>query len=60
LKNIEQDYREGKVVYLDLITGLTALLNAKVNFFSTYFAAQQALAQYHFYEGTIADAVARF
>ena len=58
LVNIEKDYREGKIGYLDLISGLNALLNAKVNFFTTYFAVQQALAQYHYYEGTIFDAVA--
>ena len=58
LKNIEVDYREGKIGYLDLISGINALLSAKINYFTTYFAVQQALAQYHFYEGKIFDAVA--
>ena len=58
LTNIEQDYREGKVGYLDLVSGLNAVLSAKVNFYTTYFSTLQALAEYRYHEGTIFDAVA--
>jgi outer membrane protein TolC len=56
--NLEVDYRQGKVAYLDLVTGFSDLLNAKVDFFSTYISILSSLAQYRYYEGTIYDSVA--
>lgn len=52
-QNLQTQYREGKVTYLDLITGLNNLLAAKVQFYTAYFDSLQSLAKYKFYEGKI-------
>ncbi len=52
-RNIEEQYREAKVNYLDLITSLANLLEAKTQFYQAYFAALTINANYYFYEGTI-------
>ena len=52
-QNLEVQYREGKVTYLDLMTSLSDLLGAKVSFHTSYFDALTSLAQYHYYEGTL-------
>ena len=56
-RNMESQYREGKVTYLDLITELNSLLDAKVQFYSTYFEALTSIAQYRFYEGKIYESI---
>ena len=57
--NLEDDYRQGKVAYLDLVTGLSDLLAAKTNFYTNYINLMSSLAQYRYYEGTIYDFAAR-
>ena len=52
-RNLEVQYHEGKVTYLDLITSLNNLLDAKVQFYTSYFEALQTIAKYRFYEGNI-------
>ena len=56
-KNLESQYREGKVTYLDLITSLNNLLDAKVQFYTAYFDALQAHSKYRFYEGKIYETI---
>ena len=52
---LNQQYRVGKVGYIDIITGLSDLLDAKVQFYTSYFQVLESLAQFHFYEGTLYD-----
>jgi outer membrane protein TolC len=52
-RNLETQYREGKVTYLDLITSLSSLLDAKVQFCTSYFDGLGSIARYKFYEGTL-------
>ena len=54
---LEQQYREGKVSYLDLITSLDGLLNSKVQFCSSYFEVLQNLAKYDYYKGQIYESL---
>ena len=56
-RDLESQYREGKVTYLDLITELNSLLDAKVQFYTAHFEALTTLAQYRFYEGTIYESI---
>lgn len=52
-QNLEVQYREGKVTYLDLMTSLNHLLDARVRFYSSYFEALKSIAQYKYYEGKL-------
>jgi outer membrane protein TolC len=56
---VEQQYNDGKVTYLDLITSLNELLNAKVQFYSAYYEALLNVAKYDYYKGTIYESLAR-
>ena len=56
-RNLELQYREGKLTYLDLITGLTSFLDAKVQFFTAYFDSLQAISKYKFYEGRLYETI---
>ncbi len=56
-RNLETQFREGKVTYLDLITGLNNFLDAKVQFYTTYFDTLQISAKYKFYEGKLYEVV---
>jgi outer membrane protein TolC len=56
--HLENEYRQGRVAYLDLITALTALFNARVGYYSAHMTALETLAQYRYHEGTIHDAFA--
>lgn len=56
-QNLESQYRQGKVAYLDLITGLKNLLDAKVQFYTSYFDVLQGIAKYRYFEGKIYEAV---
>ena len=56
-RDLESQYREGKVTYLDLITELNSILDAKVQFYTAHFDALTALAQYKFYEGKIYESI---
>jgi len=55
---LEEDYRQGKVAYLDLVTGLSDLLSARVSYYTNYISILTAMAQYRYYEGTIYETVA--
>jgi outer membrane protein TolC len=56
-RNLETQYREGKVTYLDLITSLNSLLDAKVQFYSSYFEALQGVAKHKYFEGRIYETI---
>jgi outer membrane protein TolC len=50
---VERQYREGKSTYLDLITSINNLLDARIQFYTSYFDVLQNLAKYHYYQGKI-------
>jgi outer membrane protein len=54
---LETQYREGKVTYLDLITGLNSLLDAKIQFYSTYFEALRNKAKHSYYKGKLYETI---
>ena len=56
--NVESQYREGKVTYLDLITSLNSLLDAKVQYYTAHFDALQGIAKHQYFEGKIYEALA--
>ena len=55
---IQQQYSEAKVSYLDLITSLKSLLNAKAEFFTAHFQLAQSLAKYNYHLGNLYEAMA--
>jgi outer membrane protein TolC len=55
--NLELQYREGRVAYLDLITGLNNLLDAKTQYYASHFEALRALARHRYFEGTLYEAL---
>jgi len=55
---LEEDYRQGKVAYLDLVTGLSDLLSARVSYYTNYINLLTAIAQYRYYEATIYETAA--
>jgi len=56
-RTLENQYREGKVAYLDLITSLNSLLDSRVQFTTSYFNALQAIARHHYFEGKLYEAL---
>ncbi|MBI3554685.1 MAG: TolC family protein [Deltaproteobacteria bacterium] len=54
---LEEEYRRGHITYLDIITGLNDLLDAKTKYLTSYFSLLQSLAQYGYYEGTLYETV---
>jgi outer membrane protein TolC len=56
-RDFEAQYREGKVTYLDLVTELNNLLDAKVQFFTSYFDALNSSAKYKYYEGKLYESL---
>jgi outer membrane protein TolC len=49
--DLQTRYREGKVPYLDLVTSLASLLDARTRFYSSYFDLLRGAARYRYYEG---------
>jgi outer membrane protein TolC len=56
-RQVEEKYREGKATYLDLITELNSLLDARVQMATVYFDALTAFAQHDYYGGRIYDSI---
>jgi outer membrane protein len=56
-QRLETQYREGKVAYLDLITGLKNLLDAKEQFYTSYFDVLQNFARYKYFEGKVYETI---
>lgn len=51
------DYREGKIQYLDMVTELGHLLDAKISYYTAYFEMMKNLARYHYYEGNLYEKI---
>jgi outer membrane protein len=56
-QDLQSQYREGKATYLDLITSLNSLLDARVQFYTSYFDSLRAIAQYRYFEGKIYESL---
>jgi outer membrane protein TolC len=56
-QNLELQYREGKVTYLDLITELNNLLDARVQYFTSYFDVLGGTVRYRYFEGKAYESV---
>jgi outer membrane protein TolC len=54
---LKKQYEEGQVQYLDLITSLNELLDAKVRYYTAYFDLSGSHAKYHYYQGNLYDTV---
>jgi outer membrane protein TolC len=55
--DVETRYREGKATYLDLVTELNNLLDARVQFFTSYFDALTVTARYQYFEGKLYESL---
>lgn len=53
--NIETDYRNGQTSYLDLITNLNSLTDARSKFIAAYFDYRSRQAVYHFHGGDLVE-----
>jgi outer membrane protein len=54
---LEAEYRNGRATYLDLITNLNSLIEARSKFASTFFALKKQQASYAFHKGTLYEDV---
>ncbi|MBF0298183.1 MAG: TolC family protein [Oligoflexia bacterium] len=52
---IYAEYRNGKVQYLDLITALKSLIDAKTRFYSAFYDLKKGIFSYYFNQGTLHD-----
>ena len=52
-KYVENDYHQGKVSYLDLVSSLNDLLDARTQLFTFHYELLQNLAQLAYYEGKV-------
>jgi outer membrane protein TolC len=50
---LDEQYRLGKITYLDIVTGLNDLLDAQTRYYTAYFGLLQVQAQYGYYEGNL-------
>ena len=50
---LEEEYRQGKLSYLDLVGGFKDLLESNELYYRSYFNLMQNLAQYRYHEGTL-------
>jgi len=50
---LEADYRDGKSSYLDLITNLNSLIDARSKFIASYFGFRKEQALYSFHKGDL-------
>lgn len=56
LANLTDEYRQGKVVYLDYIAGLESAAAARLTYYSTFYDLQQGIFAYLFHQGTLYEA----
>lgn len=56
-RDLEIQYREGKVAYLDLVTELNNRLDARVQYYTSYVELLKAHAKHRFFEGQIYEMV---
>jgi outer membrane protein TolC len=50
---LEQDYREGRVFFLDLITGITNLSQAEISWVNTIYELNIAMYEYNYHLGNL-------
>jgi outer membrane protein TolC len=55
----EREYRNGKAQYLDVITGLKDLADAKVKYFTALYDLKRGLFSYRYHEGTLYDSLVK-
>lgn len=53
LELLQREYRQGKVGYLDYITGLNDFSSAKIKYYSSLYAFHEALINYRYHQGTL-------
>jgi len=56
-REILGQYRDGHSTYLDFITEMSNLLNARLQFYSNYIDSVTAIAKYHFYIGDLNESL---
>ncbi|HAR42744.1 MAG TPA: hypothetical protein DCS07_08980 [Bdellovibrionales bacterium] len=56
---LSNDYRDGKISYLDLVSGMDNMFRARVNYYTLYFSLLEREAEYRTYEGTLYETLAR-
>ncbi|MGZ3692694.1 MAG: TolC family protein [Bdellovibrionota bacterium] len=56
LLNLTEDYRQGKVLYLDYIAGLESVSSARVSYYSSLYDLQQGSYSYLYHQGTLYEA----
>jgi outer membrane protein TolC len=54
--SLQVEFEEGKLPYLDLITSLKDLLDAKVQYFTAQYGLAETLAKYRYYEASLYEA----
>lgn len=54
---LETEYRNGRASYLDLITNLNSLIDARSKFMVSYFGLKKQLALYSFHQGDLYNAI---
>lgn len=52
---LDNEYRQGKIAYLDLVTGLNDLIDSRLRWARVSYDGLLRLAQYRFYEGRLHD-----
>lgn len=50
---LESEYRNGRAAYLDLITNLNSLINARSGFMNSYFEYKKQAMRYSFHKGSL-------
>lgn len=55
--SIKFDYQNGKVLYLDLITAMKSLADAKNKRIGAYFDLKSSVASYRYHQGTLYDSI---
>jgi len=56
---IRNEYENGKVTYLDLITSLNNTLDAKIQYLTTHYGLATAWTKYHFFRTTLYETVSK-
>lgn len=57
LANLTEDYRQGKVAYLDYIAGLESVSSARLGYYGSLYDLQQGIYSYLYHQGTLYEAL---
>ena len=58
-ESLNSEYRLGRAAYLDLITALDSLFNARTTYANSYFSVLESLAKYHYHQGDLYEALTK-